>query len=112
VDRQALLSGLFAALAAAPLAPLLEREPPRDCAPGAGGEAGAGGREGAARDRGGAGQGARGGARAVEPLRPGDADGADGSSGWADEPTSVLLARAATALLVDQVPLLRTFPLR
>lgn len=96
VDRQALLSGLFAALAAAPLAPLLEdggdgrvgfgmRE-----APGRGASAhGARGRGGAGRQTGGGG-----------PLGgPGGGPGRD----WAGEPTPVLLASATTALLVDQV---------
>lgn len=116
VDRQALYSGLFAALAAAPLAPFLEGDgEPNVGAPGSAqgsnamgggtrhGRPGAGGRQGPATN--GAGKEPRGpqagGPQARGPMGPEGGAGA----GWAAEPTPVLLAVAATTLLVDQVTL-------
>ena len=114
MDRQALYSGLFAALAAAPLAPFLEGDGQQDVearlsAQGLSGSSegtwngrpGTGGRQGTN----GAGKQLRG-PQAAGPQAGGTMGPEGGAgAGWAAEPTPVLLAAAATTLLVDQVTL-------
>lgn len=113
VDRQALYSSLFAALAAAPLAPFLEGDGEPDVgAPGSAqgsvvraggtwnGRSGAGGRQGTN----GAGKQPRGPRAGVPQAGAPKGPEVGAGAGWAAEPTPVLLAAAATTLLVDQVP--------
>ena len=113
MDRQALYSGLFAALAAAPLAPFLEGHGEPE-AGGPGSPHGLHGRGGGARNGvsgpGGlqgireAGKQPRVGFQARGPQARGPVGAGGGAgAGWAAEPTPVLLAAAATTLLVDQV---------
>ena len=112
VDRQALYSGLFAALAATPLAPFLEGDREGNGTPGSAegsremgggtlnGRPVPGGRQGTN----GAGNQPRG--PQARESQAGGPMGPEGGAGavWAAEPTAVLLAAAATTLLVDQVP--------